>query len=160
MTFLVSLFQCLTTVSVKTIFLVSTLNLPQCSLRPFPLVLSLFTCEKRLTLLLTQLPYRQLQRAIRSSLRLLFSRLNTPTSLRPSSEGVCSSTHSQTTIWTVMVSDYFITFFTEPPNCGLAPMVTCSYLFIILSSFRYVFQESLSDRLSEEMQKGINTSCE
>jgi len=35
-----SLFQCLTTLSVKKCFLMSNLNLPWCNLRPFPLVLS------------------------------------------------------------------------------------------------------------------------
>jgi len=36
-----SLFQCLTTFSVKMFFLISNLNLPWCNLRLFPLVLSL-----------------------------------------------------------------------------------------------------------------------
>lgn len=35
-----TLFQCLTALSVQKIFLVSNLNLPLCTLRPFPLVLS------------------------------------------------------------------------------------------------------------------------
>ena len=35
-----SLFQCLTTLSVKKFFLTSNLNLPWCNLRPFSLVLS------------------------------------------------------------------------------------------------------------------------
>ena len=38
-----SLFQCLTTLSVKKFFLISNLNLPWCNLKPFPLVLSLAT---------------------------------------------------------------------------------------------------------------------
>jgi len=42
-----SLFQCLTTLSVKTFFLISNLNLPRRSLRPLPLVLSLVTWERR-----------------------------------------------------------------------------------------------------------------
>jgi len=42
-----SLFQCLT-LSVK-FFLISNLNLPWCNLRPFPLVLSPVTSEKRPT---------------------------------------------------------------------------------------------------------------
>ena len=44
-----SLFQCLTTLSVKKFFLISNLNLPWCNLRPFPLVLSPVTSEKRPT---------------------------------------------------------------------------------------------------------------
>ena len=40
-------FQCLTTLSEKKYFLTSSLNLPWCSLKPFPLVLSLVTQEKR-----------------------------------------------------------------------------------------------------------------
>ncbi|KAK4820465.1 LOW QUALITY PROTEIN: hypothetical protein QYF61_027747 [Mycteria americana] len=43
-----SLCQCLTTLSVQKFFLISSLNLPWCNLRPFPLVLSLITWEKRL----------------------------------------------------------------------------------------------------------------
>ena len=42
-----SLFQCLTTLSVKKFFLISNLNLPWCNLRPLPLVLSLVTWVKR-----------------------------------------------------------------------------------------------------------------
>ena len=44
-----SLFQCLTTLSVKKCFLTSNLNLPWRNLRPFPLVLSPVTSEKRPT---------------------------------------------------------------------------------------------------------------
>ncbi|KAK4832719.1 LOW QUALITY PROTEIN: hypothetical protein QYF61_025208, partial [Mycteria americana] len=44
-----SLFQCLTTLSLNKFFLISNLNLPWCNLRPFPLVLSLVTWEKRPT---------------------------------------------------------------------------------------------------------------
>ncbi|KAK4819628.1 hypothetical protein QYF61_008848 [Mycteria americana] len=40
-----SLFQCLITLSVKKNFLISSLNLPWCNLRPFPLVLSLVVVE-------------------------------------------------------------------------------------------------------------------
>ena len=42
-----SLFQCLTTLSVKKFFLISSLNLPWCNLRPLPLILLLVTWEKR-----------------------------------------------------------------------------------------------------------------
>ena len=44
-----SLFQCLTTLSVKKFFLISSLNLPWCSLRSLPLILLLVTWEKRPT---------------------------------------------------------------------------------------------------------------
>lgn len=52
-TFLGSPVQCLATISVKNFLLMSSLNLPWHSLRPFPLVLSLVACEKRLTHLAT-----------------------------------------------------------------------------------------------------------
>jgi len=42
-----SLVQCLTTLSVKTFFLISTLNLPWCCLRPLPLVLPLVSWGRR-----------------------------------------------------------------------------------------------------------------
>jgi len=44
-----SLVQCLTTLAVKRLFLISNLNLPWWNLRPSPLVLSLVTWEKRPT---------------------------------------------------------------------------------------------------------------
>ena len=56
-TFLGSLFQCLTTLSVKKFFLISNLNLPWCNLRPLPLILSLVTWEKRPTLTSLQPPF-------------------------------------------------------------------------------------------------------
>ena len=42
-----SLFQCLTTVSVKKFFLISNLNFPWHNLRPLPLILSLVTWDHR-----------------------------------------------------------------------------------------------------------------
>ena len=48
-TFLGSLFQCLTTLSVKQIFLIANLNFPWYNLRPFLLVLTPVTSEKRPT---------------------------------------------------------------------------------------------------------------
>ena len=59
-----SLFQCLTTLSVKKFFLISNLNLPWCNLRPFPLILSPVTSEKRPTPL--YIPFRYWKRTIRS----------------------------------------------------------------------------------------------
>jgi len=44
-----SLFQCLITLLVNKFFLLSSLKLPWRNLKPFPLVLSLVTWEKRLT---------------------------------------------------------------------------------------------------------------
>lgn len=73
-----NLFRCLPFFSVKKIFLISSPNLPCYSLRPFPLILLLFTWEKRLTPTLLQPPFKQLWRARSSVLSLLFSRLNTP----------------------------------------------------------------------------------
>ncbi|KAK4826124.1 LOW QUALITY PROTEIN: hypothetical protein QYF61_005276 [Mycteria americana] len=52
-----SLFQCLITLSVKKNFLISSLNLPWRNLRPFPLVLSLVTWEKRPTPTSLQPPF-------------------------------------------------------------------------------------------------------
>ena len=43
-----SLFQCLTTFSVNKFFLMSNLNLPWHNLRPFPLILSPVTSERRI----------------------------------------------------------------------------------------------------------------
>jgi len=43
--------ESLTTLSVKKLLLISNLNLPWCNLRPFPLVLSPVSSEKRPTLL-------------------------------------------------------------------------------------------------------------
>ncbi|KAK4829053.1 hypothetical protein QYF61_001858 [Mycteria americana] len=85
-----SLLQCLTTPSVNKFCLISNLNLPWCNFRPFPLVLSLVTWEKRLTPTSLQPPFRELYRAIRSLLGLLFSRLNNPSSLSCSSSSFCS----------------------------------------------------------------------
>ena len=71
----------ITTLLEKKFFLMSNLNLPQCNLRPFPLVLLLVTWEKELTLTSSQPSFRQQQRVIRSPLSLLFSRLNNSSSL-------------------------------------------------------------------------------
>jgi len=42
-------FQCLTTLLEKIFFLISSLNLPWCNLRPFPLILLVVKQEKSLT---------------------------------------------------------------------------------------------------------------
>ena len=67
-----SLFQCMTTLSVKNLFLISSLNLPCHSLTPFPQVLSLVTKENR-SAPAPPLPLvRKLYIAMRSPLSLLF----------------------------------------------------------------------------------------
>ncbi|KAK4821803.1 hypothetical protein QYF61_003832 [Mycteria americana] len=68
-----SLFQCLTTLLVKKFFLISNLNLPWRNLRPFSLVLSLVTWEKRPTPTSLQPPFR----------------LNNPSSLSCDSSDLC-----------------------------------------------------------------------
>ena len=68
----ISPFQHLTSHLKNKFFLTSNLNLPRHNLKPFPLVLSLVTQEKRLTLSSPQPPFRQLKRAIRSPLSLSF----------------------------------------------------------------------------------------
>jgi len=73
-------FQCFTTLSVKKCFLISNLNLPWHNLRPFPLILSPVSSEKRPTPLWLQAPFRYWKRAIRSPLSPLFPRLNSPSS--------------------------------------------------------------------------------
>jgi len=60
-----SLFQCLTTLSVKKFFLIFNLNLPWLNLRPFPLVVSPVNREKRPTPFSLQSPFRYLKRAVR-----------------------------------------------------------------------------------------------
>ena len=77
-TYLGSLFQCLTTLSVKKFFLISNLNLPWLNLRPFHLVLSPVTSEKRPTSFLLYTPFRYWRRAIRSPLNLLFPQIKQP----------------------------------------------------------------------------------
>jgi len=80
-----SLFQCLTTLLVKKCFLMSSLNLSWCSFEPFPCVLSLDPRGKS-SAPRSPLPLlRKLQRAMRSPLSLLFSRLDKPKDLSCSS---------------------------------------------------------------------------
>ena len=74
-----SLFQCLRTLSV--VFPHIQPKPPLAQLESFfPLVLSPVTSEKGPTLLLLQSPFRNLERAIRSPLSLLFPRLNSSSS--------------------------------------------------------------------------------
>jgi len=69
-------FQGLTTLLVKKCFLMSSLNLPLCSFKPFPGTLSLDTREKSSAHLSPCPLLRKLQRAMRSLLSLLFSKLD------------------------------------------------------------------------------------
>lgn len=85
-----SLLQWVTTLSISFFLLMSKLNLPWCDLKPFPLLLSLVTQEKRLSPTPLQPPFRWLQRLLRSPQRLLFSRLNSHSPLSGSSQELCS----------------------------------------------------------------------
>ena len=82
--------QCLTILGEKKIFRIPSLNLPRCNLWPFPLVLSLVICKKRLTPSSSQPHFRKLESAMRSPLSLHFSRLNNPSFLSRSSSDLCS----------------------------------------------------------------------
>jgi len=69
---------------IESLRLEKTYNLPWHNLRPFPLVLSPVTTDKRPTTLSLLSPSRYLKRAI-TSLSLLFPRLNSPSSFSHSS---------------------------------------------------------------------------
>lgn len=73
-----NLFQGLTILSIRTFFLIPNLNLPWHNLTPLPLFLSLAGWEKRPTFTWLHPLFRELWRALRSSLSVLFSRLKTP----------------------------------------------------------------------------------
>ncbi|KAK4829643.1 hypothetical protein QYF61_005936 [Mycteria americana] len=73
-----SLFQGLTTLSVKKCFLMSSLNLPWCSFEPFPDILSLDLREKSSASPFPRPFLRKLLRAMRLPLSLLFSKLDKP----------------------------------------------------------------------------------
>ncbi|KAK4832683.1 hypothetical protein QYF61_025144 [Mycteria americana] len=81
-----SLFQCLITLLMKKFFMISSLNLPWCNLSRFLLSYHLLLRRRNKTHLSTP----SFQRAIRSPLSLLFSRLNNPSSLSHSSSDLCS----------------------------------------------------------------------
>ena len=77
-----NLFQCLTSLIVKNFFLISSLNLPSFTLKTLPLVLSLQALVKSPSPAFLQAPLRYWKAALRSLHSLLFSRLNSPNSLR------------------------------------------------------------------------------
>ncbi|XP_052650883.1 uncharacterized protein LOC128145174 [Harpia harpyja] len=99
-----NLFQCLTTLSVKKCFLMSSLNLPWRSFEPFPRILSLDPREKSSAPPSPRPLLRKLQRATRSSpsLSLLLSKLDKPKVPSHSSEDMPSSpvTSSVAFFWT------------------------------------------------------------
>ena len=61
-----SLFQCFTTLIVKNVFLIYSLNLPSFSLKPLPLILSQQALLKSLSPSFLQAPFRYWQAAVRS----------------------------------------------------------------------------------------------
>ena len=85
-TSLANLFQCVTTLSVKNLLLISNLNFPYLSLKPFLLVLSLSTLVNSC---FPPVEYRKA--TMKSSWSLLFCKLNKPSSLNLSSQERCSS---------------------------------------------------------------------
>jgi len=86
-----NLFQCLTTPTVKNFFLISSLNLPSSSLKPFHLVLLLHVLIKTFSPVFPSAPFRYWKAAVKSPQSLLSSRLRSPNSLSLSSQGRCSS---------------------------------------------------------------------
>ena len=80
-----NLFQCITTLWVKNFLLISNLNLPCLSLRPFPLVLSLSTLVNSHNPSCLCAPFKYWKATMRSLWSLLFSKLNKPSSLNLSS---------------------------------------------------------------------------
>ena len=77
--------QCVTTLWVKNFLLISNLNLPCLSLKPFPLVLSLFTLVNSRSPSCLYTPFKYWKATMRSPQSLLFSKLNKPSSLNLSS---------------------------------------------------------------------------
>ena len=77
-----NLFLCVTTIWVKNFLLVSNLNLPCPSLKPFPLVLSPSTLVNSHSPSCLYVPFKYWKAAMRSR-SLLFSKLNKPSSLNP-----------------------------------------------------------------------------
>ena len=71
--------------------LISNLNLPCLSLRPFPLVLSLSTLASNCSPSCLYAPFKYWKAAMRSPRSLLFCKLNKPSSLNHSSQERCSS---------------------------------------------------------------------
>ena len=77
--------QCVTTLWVKNFLLISNLNLPCLSLKPFPLVLSLSTLVNSHSPSCLYAPFKYWKATMRPRWSLLFSKLNKPSSLNLSS---------------------------------------------------------------------------
>ena len=75
-TYLGNLFQCITTLWVKNFLLISNLNLPCPSWKPFPLVLSLSTLINSCSPSCLYVPFKYWKATMRSPWSLLFSKLN------------------------------------------------------------------------------------
>jgi len=84
-----NLFLCLTTLSVKNLFLISSLNLLSSSLKPVPLVLSLPVLIASPSPAFLSAPFKRWKAATRSPGNLLFSRLKSPSFVSPSSQRRC-----------------------------------------------------------------------
>ena len=97
-----NLFQCVTTLGVKSYLLISNLNLPCPSLKPFPLVLSLSTLVNSLSTSCLYAPFKYWKATMRSPQILLLSKQNKPSSLSLSSQERCSSPQiiSVALLWT------------------------------------------------------------
>jgi len=87
--------QCVTTLCVKNCLLISNLNLPCLSLRPFPLVLSLSTLVNSQSPSCLYVPFKYWKATKRSPHSLLFSKLNEPSSLNISFPLVCRGAKEQ-----------------------------------------------------------------
>ena len=86
-----NLFHCVTTLCVKNFLLISNLNLPCLSLKPFPLVLSLSTLVNSCSPSCLYAPFKYWKATVRSPWILLYSKLNKLSSLNLSSQQRCSS---------------------------------------------------------------------
>ena len=73
--------QCVTTLCVKNFLLISNLNLPCLSLKPFPLVPSLSTLVNSYSPSCLYATFKYWKATMRCPLSLLFSKLNKPSSL-------------------------------------------------------------------------------
>ena len=82
-----NLFQCFTTLCVKNFLLISKLNLPCLSLKPFPLVLSLSTLVNSYSTSCLYTPFKYWKATMRSPPSLLFSKLNKTSCLPYMNEG-------------------------------------------------------------------------
>jgi len=87
---LCSLFQCLNSLIVNNLFLISNLNVPSCSLKPLPLVLSLHVLVKSLSTVFLQAAFRYWKAAIRSPPQPSLLQTGQPQLSQPSLQKRCS----------------------------------------------------------------------